>query len=170
MAKSETIIIRVDAESKRRIEAAAEDLGLTLTTFLLKAAEAAASGVEKRRERARVPFRPVGRKTSGACPSFFRAICLEASRGGELGYDRAGRKLVRVAAELIAGDTAEELAEKCKDLKGLVRDRADNCVLGWFDRELPRCMELIPRRRRPTFLAGVYQEIEEDGGVLTPLR
>ena len=29
-------------------------------------------------------------------------------------------------------------------------------------------MALIPRRRRPSFLAGVYEEVEEDGGVLIP--
>ena len=43
MAKSEIIVIRVDAETKRRFEEAADGLGLTLTSFLLRAAEAAAA-------------------------------------------------------------------------------------------------------------------------------
>ena len=46
--------------------------------------------------------------------------------------------------------------------------RSGRAHLAWFDRELPRCMELIPRRRRASFLAGVYTEVEEDDGVLMP--
>jgi hypothetical protein len=37
----------------------------------------------------------------------------------------------------------------------------DEGVLAWFDRELPRCMALMPRRRRPQFLKGVYAMFEE---------
>ena len=168
MAKSEFIVIRVDAETKRRFEEAAEGLGLSLTSFLLRAAEAAAGAVAKRQAKARAAARPAHRKTSGACPTFFKAICLEARRGGGLGYDRAGTQLTHVAAELVAFDTDEEWTEKLKGLEALLLARDDAGVLGWFDRELPKCMALIPRRRRASFLAGVYREVEEDDGVLMP--
>jgi hypothetical protein len=168
MAKDQLIIIRVDAETKRRFEEAAEGLGLSLTSFLLRAAEAAAGAAAKRQAKASAAARPAPRKTSGALPTFFRAVCLEASRGGGLGYDWAGRKLLRAAAELIAWDTTEELQHKYMELESLIWARDDGGVLGWFDRELPRCMGLIPRRRRASFLNGVYQEVEEDDGVLTP--
>jgi hypothetical protein len=164
MAKSEFIVIRVDAETKRRFEEAAEGVGLSLTSFLLRAAGAAA----KRQAKARATARPTPRKTSGACPTFFKALCWEARRGGGLGYDRAGTQLTHVAAELVAFDTDEEWTEKLKGLEALLLARDDAGVLGWFDRELPKCMALIPRRRRASFLAGVYREVEEDDGVLMP--
>jgi hypothetical protein len=168
MAKSELIVIRVDPELKRRFEEAAEGMGLTLTSFLIRAAQAAAEVAEKKRAKARLASRPAPRKTSGACPTFFKATCWEASRGGGHGYDWAGRKLIGCAASLIAADTTEELFEKFEELKGLIWDRNHDGVLDWFDRELPRCMELIPRRRRASFLAGVYTEVEENDDVLRP--
>jgi Protein of unknown function (DUF1778) len=168
MAKTEMIVIRVDLETKRRFEEAAEGMGLTLTSFLLRTAEAAAEVAARKRAKARLAPRPAPRKTPGACPAFFKATCWEARRGGGHGYDWAGRKLIGCAASLIAADTTEELFEKFEELKGLIWARNDHGVLAWFDRELPRCMELIPQRRRASFLAGVYTEVEEDDGVLTP--
>jgi hypothetical protein len=163
VAKSEVIFIRVDAEVKRRLEEAAESQGLTLTSFLIRAAEAAAGAVTKKRAKFREPSHTVPRKTSGACPTFFKAICQEARRGGELGYDWAGRNLLRKAASLISWDTVDQLKAKEAELSGLVWSRDDTGVLAWFDRELPRCMALIPRRRRKQFLLGIYKEVEEDG-------
>jgi hypothetical protein len=168
MAKSELIVIRVDPETKRRFEEAAEGMGLTLSSFMIRTAEAAAEVAERKRAKARVAPRPAPRKTSGACPAFFKMTCAEARRGGGHGYDWAGRKLIGCAASLIAADTTEERYEKFEELKGLIGDRNNDGVLNWFDRELPRCMELIPRRRRASFLAGVYTEVEEDDGVLSP--
>jgi hypothetical protein len=76
--------------------------------------------------------------------------------------------LLRSTAELIAWDTTEELQRKFMELESLIRARDDGGVLGWFDRELPRCMALIPRRRRASFLAGIYEEVAEDDVVLMP--
>ena len=168
MAKTAMIVIRVDLETKRRFEEAAEGMGLTLTSFLIRTAEAAAEVAERKRAKARVAPRPAPRKTSGACPAFFKMTCAEARRGGGHGYDWAGRQLLGCAASLIAADTSEELKKKFEELKGLIRACDDHGVLAWFDRELPRCMELIPQRRRASFLAGVYTEVEENDGVLTP--
>jgi hypothetical protein len=33
----------------------------------------------------------------------------------------------------------------------------DRAVLSWFDRNLHRCITLVPSRRRKQFLAGVYE-------------
>ena len=166
--KGEVIVIRVTAEMKHRFEAAAASSNVSLTTFMVRAAEAAAAVATKRQARARAVARPAHRKSSGACPTFLKALCLEASRGGALGYDLAGRKLLRSTADLIDWDTTEELQQKYMDLENLIRARDDGGVLGWFDRELPRCMALIPRRRRASFLAGIYEEVAEDDGVLMP--
>jgi hypothetical protein len=69
---------------------------------------------------------------------------------------------------LIAWDSTEELIQKYSELEDLIRARDDDGVLGWFARELPRCLALIPRRRHASFLAGIYEEVEEDDGVLVP--
>ena len=166
MAKTEMIVIRVDLETKRRFEEAAEGMGLTLTSFLVKTAEAAAEVAARKRAKARVAPRPALRKTSGACPTLFKATCSEARRGGGHGYDRGGRYLIYYCPSLIAADTIEERKKKWGELADLIRARNDDGVLAWLDRELPRCMELIPQRRRASFLAGVYTAVEEDDGVL----
>ena len=75
MPKDQTVIIRVDADTKRRIEAAARRQGLSITTFLLRAADEAARKVEAMQT-------TEDRTTSEGCPTFFRARCLEATRGG----------------------------------------------------------------------------------------
>jgi hypothetical protein len=166
--KSELIVIRVTADMKQRFEVAAASSSASLTTFMVRAAEAAAVVATKRQARSRAVARPTHRKSSGACPTFFKALCWETRRGGGLGYDWAGRKLTRVAAELVAYETDDDWTEKLEGLEALVLARDDAGVLGWFDRELPRCMSLIPRRRRASFLAGVYEEVEADDTVLRP--
>jgi hypothetical protein len=160
--KAEVIVIRVDADTKRRLELAAESRGLTLSTFVIRAAEAAARFAMKKQATAGAPSPPVPRTTSGACPAYFRAICWEASQGGDQGYMRAGRKLLRTAASEIAWESDDELTEKFNDLKRVLQRRNDDGVLAWFDREFPRCMALIPRRRRSTFLEGAYRQFKED--------
>src|SRR3954451_4434176 len=109
MPKNELILMRVDPATKRRIAEAAESQGLTLTSFLIRAAEAAAGAVEKKRAKVRATGRPSSRQSSGACPSFFKTPCLEARRVGDQGYMWAGRKLLETATSLVAWDTDEEL-------------------------------------------------------------
>jgi len=77
--------------------------------------------------------------------------------------------LLGAAASLIERRTSAELQKKFNELRGAIDRRDDTRVLSWFDRELPRCMALIPTRRRPTFLEGVYEAVEETGGdILIP--
>jgi hypothetical protein len=165
MARRATIILRVDADQKTRLEKAAGDSGLTLTSFLLKAAERHAQELDRKSaRRATSQKRPTAYK-SGPLPTFFRATCFEASRGGDRGYGWAGRTLLGAAADLIEWQTSAELQDKFQGLKVAI-DRGDDAgILGWFDRELPRCMALIPKRRRRMFLDGVYKAVEEQGGV-----
>jgi hypothetical protein len=42
----------------------------------------------------------------------------------------------------------------------------DGAVLAWFDRWVPRCMTLVPRRRRQIFLQGVYRYALEEGNTI----
>jgi hypothetical protein len=53
------------------------------------------------------------------------------------------------------------------ELAKLIRRGDAPEVLAWFERELPRCMALIPKRRHDTFLKGVSRMVQEDRSVLT---
>jgi hypothetical protein len=100
--------------------------------------------------------KPKGR---GACPSYFLAGCHEAARGGADGYAAAGHELMRhVGREINDGGDLEAKLDELRDLVGAGNDAG---VLAWFDREVPRCMALVPRRRRHQFLKGAYAMFEE---------
>jgi hypothetical protein len=181
MAQDKFITIRVDEETKSRLEAAANARGVSLTTFLLRAAdEAAKKGLKTMTitlEGGRI-VKPHGR---GACPSFFVGQCHEAARGGANGYFSAGRELARHVGRLCSYDVEEdEWNKRLADLGKLLDagfegtspgrtpllisiSTKDEAVLEWFDKEVPRCMAIVPRKRRKQFLAGVYAAYEEFG-------
>ena len=107
------------------------------------------------------------RETFSSCsflgvPTYFRACCHEASRGGDIGYDHPGRELMRHAEgeEPYTADHDDWL-DRCNSLYELIRQRDDRAVLQWFVDHFPRCMALVPRRRRQTFLRGVYSMAAE---------
>jgi len=97
---------------------------------------------------------------SGACPTFFRALCMEATQGGSHSYGTAGYELARHTAALLLQD--EEEAPQLADLHQALDDADESAIIDWYKRELPRCMALIPPRRRSVFAAGV-QACWEDG-------
>jgi hypothetical protein len=160
--KSEFIIVRVDADTKGRIEEAARRQGLSLSTFVLRAAERAAA---KEKPMKTEMLKPRGR---GGCPTFFVALCGEARRGGESSYYGAGHELMRHVAALRARHlNEEEWGRRLDRLAELLQGGQDEeGVWQWFQEELPRCMVLVPTRRRDQFLKGVYAMWEEDPGVL----
>ncbi len=148
MTRDQTIILRVDAETKARIEQAARLRGLSITSFMLETAMKTAQRIEKR-----PPPAP-----SGACPGFFKALCREASLGGANTYTTPGYELSRHMASLV--DDLEGLYELFEE-RPVVND---DSVLDWLSQALPRCMALVPQRRRDSFLEGFYQ-YDEDYGI-----
>lgn len=164
MAKTELIIVRADPETKLRIAAAARRLGRSVTTFMLEAALKAAGKVEAMPTSSPALQKPKGR---GACPSYFMALCQEAKRGGANGYWTAGHELARhVAEHADAALDSDDWDGRLDGLQSLIDLQDDEGVLAWFDSELPRCMKLVPARRRQQFLKGVYAMVNEDSGDL----
>jgi hypothetical protein len=103
-------------------------------------------------------------KCRGACPSYFRCCCSTAQQGGDNSYYNAGHELMRHVAQELDYSYDQAEIESCVDALGdLLKAEDDEGVLAWFDRELPRCMKFVPRRRRGQFLQGVYAMFEEDG-------
>ena len=109
----------------------------------------------------------------GACPEVFQRRCREASRGGKgRGYKLAGNCLAGLVPTLIDADSDSERAAKLEELSRLIwrwsegADAGpvpdDDGVLDWFERELPRCIALVPKGSRPQFLRGVYEHMFEE--------
>jgi hypothetical protein len=97
-------------------------------------------------------------KSSNACPTFFRCLLAEA-KSSRAGYFAAGHELARHCETLVTGDVDDDVIE---DLHHR-RDAADpaEAVWEWMRAALPRCMRLVPLRRKVTFLRGVESAIEE---------
>jgi hypothetical protein len=94
-------------------------------------------------------------------PTFFRALCHDARRGGSASYADAGHELYRHSEALLWGGDFEEQHTECEQLDELVEAGDDAAVVRWFETYFPRCMALVPSRRRQTYLEGVYRFAEE---------
>lgn len=61
----------------------------------------------------------------------------------------------------------DEWAARVEELANLVTAEDDQAVLAWVEEWLPRCLALVPPRRRQTFLRGIYRYANEDGNDIT---
>jgi hypothetical protein len=154
----DVLFLRINGRAKERIRDVAQESGQSLTTFVKDALDKAVKHAEKKK---------VGRKkrpaTFGALPGFFKATVHEARRGGEGGYYHAGRILMLHVTSLAPYDVEDDEWAACLDvLERHIGANDDDAVLAWFEKELPRCMDLVPKRRREQFLRGVYECYEEE--------
>jgi hypothetical protein len=95
-------------------------------------------------------------------PSYFRACCSEASRGGASGYHHPGHELARhLDGEIPYTAEDEEWEAECELLYALVRCDDRDGAERWFVEHFPKCMVLVPRRRRSSFLDGVFAMLAE---------
>jgi hypothetical protein len=157
MVKQHNLIVRVDEEAKQRIKKAAHAAGKSMTAFVLENAMQAVEKLERSRPRE-------SRVNRGACPTFFRACCATAKSGGDSGYKWAAYELTRALDGLCPDELdAPEWTDHLEVLSDLLEEADEEAILEWFDDNLPRCMKLVPRRRRGSFLEGVLQFVEEHG-------
>lgn len=97
-------------------------------------------------------------------PTFFRAACFEAKQGGENGYYGTGWALLHNLSTLVEGDSDADQQAKLGELAVLLDDQSDeSAVLDWFKREFPRCMALVPTRRRGRFVKGAFESWDNEG-------
>lgn len=153
--KTETIMLRVDPETKKRLTDAATAKGESLTAFVLDAANKAA---RKPSKKAQTPDTP---SKDGPFPTWFKAMCYTASQGGASNYANAGSRLFcALASEIPWQYDDDEWAGRINMLYGYLTEKKDSDALAWFDKELPRCMAIVPAKRRTQFLKGVYEAFE----------
>lgn len=158
MAKDKIIVLRVDADAKRRIANAARLTGRSITDFVLENMMKVATKVERSNSGG-----PKGLR--GPYPSFFKACCATATAGGTSSYRSAAVELTRHLRRLRPWELKEELwaarMERLDDL--LDSGDTDEQISDWFDANLPRCMARVPKRRRRSFVAGVRLYFEHRG-------
>lgn len=101
-------------------------------------------------------------------PSFFRCCCRDVSRGRiDASYSHPGYELARHLSRLVPyeAEFQEWLDILEAELWPLIESRDDEAVIKWLLEHYPRCMALVPRRRRDAFLQGFYQRMIEDEGM-----
>ncbi len=149
------IHIRVDEDTKQSIEEAARRQGKSLTTFVIDAAAKAANRVPDDQVRSTRKFRGV--------PTYFRACCMEASRGGSLGYDHPAYHLsIHLDSEIPWEADLDGWSEEIERLLEHLENQDDDGIWEWFTEHYPACMKLVPRRRWKQFVQGVHLAYERD--------
>ena len=92
-------------------------------------------------------------------PTFFRASVREAqNRTHGLDYESAGWHF----ADLLSETDNDE--EKAGELDRIIDVRSGEQLLAFLRREYPRCLALVPARRRAKFIGGVWRAIDEGRG------
>jgi hypothetical protein len=119
--------------------------------------------IRRRREPSRCDTRAVidARRISGqhlGVPTFFRACCAEASRGNECTYAHPGYHLAIHLWEQQPYDMdADAWAKETERLTKALDQQDNDGVWNWFKEHYPKCMKLVPARRKGQFVAGVRQ-------------
>jgi hypothetical protein len=62
-------------------------------------------------------------------------------------------------------DSDEEWSEQVDQMVAFAADGDADAVWGWFADHYPRCMALVPARRRDQFVKGVIDGLEDDGRI-----
>ncbi len=94
----------------------------------------------------------------GVLPTFFRACCMEAEQARHGGYKNAGWHLGRHTERLVDESAPIDM------LRAACRNMDIESVLRWYAQWLPRCLELVPTRRRKQLARGVIEEHLNDVG------
>ena len=80
------------------------------------------------------------------------------ARNPRVGYANAGYHLALHARELVEGDVDDDQLDL---FDRVVADGDEAGLLGSLLSNLPRCMTLVPSRRRRSFMRGVMSAVEE---------
>ena len=94
---------------------------------------------------------------SNACPTFFKARCIEAQRSRH-GYYAAGHEMARHFEDLTSAEALENLDEVAT-----LTLHDENSVIKYLRKVLPRCLELVPyRAQNGTFIRGFQDYFDEN--------
>ena len=96
-------------------------------------------------------------------PTNFRASYARAREGGTHSYYWVGRSFTAQLESNIPYDLSfDEWDDRIGDLHKMISTGDNQGIWNWLQGFFPRCMQLVPRRRREQFLQGVYAYAEEE--------
>lgn len=150
-------MIRCSGETKASLQDAARTAGMTLSKFMLNAAErAAASG-------GGLPKSPLQGKNDGL-PAFFQELYANVREGGGLGFHVPALEICRRLDKLRPDDQSQVSWRAAqRELARAAKSEDDGEILDWFEEYLPRFVEVVPEMRKEQFCLGVYAFAEEAG-------
>lgn len=95
----------------------------------------------------------------GGVPSYFRARCREASQQLHMSdYADAGYALTSHLSHLVPDSVEEDQWDgEVDELCGLFAAEKTDEALQWFLLRFPKCMALVPPRRRARFIEGAFR-------------
>ena|SRR2546427_5550786 len=158
--ETEFLILRIGTEEKELIAEAAGRSGESMTTLVQRAALKEAKKILSKKGGKRIQ-QAAGRRTS--VPSFFRAGCWEASRGGTNTYATPAWHLAIHVDEQIPYDVEQdEWSEQIAKLLDLCGKEDYDSIWQWFVDHYPKCMKLVPIRRKEQFVKGILRAYEDD--------
>lgn len=153
MTKPVHITLRVAADVRKQLAAAARTKGVTMQTFIVEAAKQAAGRVKA----------PRGKH--GGVPGFFWAQCemSRVSRGRGATYENAGYELARNLHDEYPYDIGQDAWYKeLEDLRELVNAADVDGIWEWFRDHMPKAMALVPTRRKAVFVRGIQRADEDE--------
>lgn len=108
----------------------------------------------------------ISEKAHTGVPSWFRATCHEASRGGSNNYQYAGMQLGRrVGNEIPHALDYNEWDQEVDTLRGHCEKVDTKGIIEWLVEFYPAMMQLVPSRRREALAAGIIDAYEETEGL-----
>jgi hypothetical protein len=165
-----TFSLRLDEEDRERLALLQRQTGLSagevLRVLLRRGVDALKAAPKQNLHVARAALE--GRPgVSLACPAYFRELIFEAQQGGSRdGYRKAGYEFARRIFETYDGGDATALAllarvARRRGLLGAHTLTNAEHVFEWARRYLPRCVELVPRKRVHSFKKGIEAALDE---------
>jgi hypothetical protein len=101
------------------------------------------------------------------CPSFFWLMAIQIrNQTISDGYDLCGRHLTMHLLSHMPYESNDEMwLEQLTELEHLLKRQRLDEAIRWFVVRYPKCMALIPTRRRRLFIKGAYDFYCENGGL-----
>jgi hypothetical protein len=95
-------------------------------------------------------------------PSFFRACCYEASLGGVNTYRLAAWHLtIHLYDQVPDNAEIDDWEKHVERLRAACGKEDEDIIWDWFKRYYPKCMRLVPSRRKKQFTDGVLDAYRE---------
>lgn len=98
-------------------------------------------------------------------PSWFRAACRSASRGGRYGYFGVGRSFAESIGQLVPLNLEfDQWGDEVEQFAALFDAEDETAIWHWFEQRFPKLAARIPPQRRESFIDGM-REVHGDAGI-----